>query len=87
VAQLLVDLLAPPAVRSAMATAAWRRSGVMCRSSSDTISCGVIASFQHLDRVMHVRVDAQLAGDLERLLTMSRAPSRSSPSRAGRGWA
>src|SRR3954469_8208496 len=64
-------------LRSAIATArlafAWP---TMWRSSSETISCGVMLDFivsapsviQRLDRVMLVGVDAQVAGHLERLL-------------------
>src|SRR5690606_19051502 len=58
-------------LRSAMATArlasAWP---TMWRSSSETISCGVMEdiSVESLYRVVHVRVDAQLAGNFKRLL-------------------
>src|SRR4051812_27959177 len=70
-------------VRSAIATArlaaAWP---TMCRSSSETISCGVIAragkdfgvgasstiSLEGFDDMVLVRVDAEVAGDLERPL-------------------
>src|SRR5881398_3239954 len=65
-------------LRSAIATdrfaAAWP---TMWRSSSETISCGVmldrmvpprLRSFERLDRVVLVGVDAQVAGDLERAL-------------------
>src|SRR5512132_3487972 len=73
-------------LRSAIATARlalpWP---TMCRSSSETISCGVIAlvgnwrgaasrgtasvtSVERFDDMVLVRVDAELAGDLERLL-------------------
>src|SRR5205814_5657796 len=63
-------------LRSAIATARlalpWP---TMWRSSSETISWGVmldfisvISSAQRFDRVMLIAVDAQLAGDLERLL-------------------
>src|SRR5207253_4553514 len=55
-------------LRRAMATARlaafWP---TIWRSSSETISWGVmedIGLFQHLHRVVHVGVDAQLAGDL-----------------------
>src|SRR3954462_15448873 len=59
-------------LRNAMATArlasAWP---TMWRSSSETISWGVMEediarSAQDFDGVVHVGVDAQLAGDLER---------------------
>src|SRR5687768_6040504 len=57
-------------LRSAMATARLASPWpTMCLSSSETISWGVIDDMsQHLHRVVHVRVDAQFAGDLERLL-------------------
>src|SRR5689334_3870372 len=72
-------------LRSAMATARLAAPWpTMCRSSSDTISCGVIApagndfgarsgatvasSLEGFDDMVLVRVDAELARDLQRLL-------------------
>src|SRR5262245_59967296 len=59
-------------LRSAMATARLARScPTMCLSSSSTISCGVMymeaSSLQHLDHMVLVSIDAQIAGDGERL--------------------
>src|SRR3954469_24543072 len=58
-------------LRSAIATARLASAcPTMWRSSSETISWGVIElmSVQGLDGVVHVRVDAELACDLERFL-------------------
>src|SRR5258706_14759306 len=61
-------------LRSAIATARLAASWpMMCLSSSWTISCGVIwltrpPSLENLDHVLLIGVDAQVAGDSERLL-------------------
>src|SRR5215813_8221467 len=52
----------------------------------ERLRAAVRRSFEHLDRVVHVRVDAQLARDLERLLDdVARAQLRVLQQRAGRG--
>src|SRR5690349_18853807 len=55
-------------LRRAIATARLASNWpTMWLSSSETISWGVIVMSERLDGVIHVRVDAQLAGDGQRL--------------------